>query len=217
MYKHLLGLLLTTVTINATAAPLDRPLLPSCQTTIDTAQLTLANIPDELSEASWNRYYSGGQSARIQGDLWSALDQMCLALYQARNFDARDWRFAETLDELGHINYLLEQYNDAELAQGAAVAEMLLTAGPKQTERMRRNVKLFIERLGLVYEQQGRSELTTQLIAAPQSIFDMGYIPLDQDLARRLDWLASEYLGLEQFDVANELLSLIAELDQQQY
>ena len=55
---------------------------------------------------------------------------MCLALVHAKNFAERDWRFAETLDELGLIYFMRGQFGESEKAQGAAVAELLLAAGP---------------------------------------------------------------------------------------
>ena len=72
---------------------------------------------------------------------------------------------------------------------------------------------MFIERLGRVYAEQGRSELTEKLKNYPYKIYEMGYIPLDSDLTRRLGWLVSEYLGLENLTASNDLLKLIDEIE----
>lgn len=195
------------------AKPVERALPAACETLVEFESVGLFEVPEERLEASWNGYYLEGQRAIAQGDLQAALRAQCFALNQARGFDEGDWRYAEALDELGRIHYLLEDYNASEQAQGAAVAELLLTVGPDDAGPPSRNVELFIERLGLVYRQQGRSELTGQLLQEPYRIFAHGYIPLDHELARRLDWLASEYLGLEDFVAADALMRLRAGIE----
>ena len=209
----LMALVAALLPLASVAKPIERQLPGSCQTLVEFELASLLDDAAEQREARWNRYYLDGQTAIARGDLRAALQAQCMALYQARSFDESDWRYAEALDELGRIHYLLEEYNQSEQAQGAAVAELLLTVGPQGKGPRTRNVRLFIERLGLVYAQQGRSELTAQLLDAPYAVFDLGYIPLDRQLARRLDWLVSEYLGLENFPAANELLALIAEIE----
>ncbi len=194
------------------AKEIGRSITPSCQTLMDYQQ-EISPPSTESSEASWNKHYRDGHSAIINGDLSLAEQQMCAALNQAKNFAERDWRFAETLDELGLIHFMLGQFNQSEKAQGAAVAELLLAAGPttmRQTST--RKVSIFIERLGRVYAKQERSDLIEKLRNNPYKIYEMGYIPLDSDLARRLGWLVSEYLGLENLTASNELLQLIKEI-----
>jgi tetratricopeptide (TPR) repeat protein len=206
-------LVMALMPIASIAKAIDRQLPTACVTLIEFEQPGLDDAVEQRREANWNRYYRDGQVAISQGDLRAALQSQCLALNQARGFDESDWRFAETLDELGRIHYLLEEYNAAEDAQGAAVAELLLAVGPEDKGPDTRNVYLFIERLGLVYAQQGRSELTETMLAEPYTVFALGYIPLDNVLARRLDWLVSEYMGLENYRAANALMQLIAEIE----
>ena len=195
------------------AKPVERQLPTSCETLVEFQQVGLFDVPEDRLEASWNRYYRDGQAAITRGDLQAALQNQCFALSQSRGFDESDWRYAEALDELGRIHYLLEDYNASEEAQGAAVAELLLAVGPDDQGPPSRNVDLFIERLGLVYAQQGRSDLTQRLLNAPYLIFELGYLPFDRTLAQRLDWLASEYLGLEDFPAADALMQLSSEIE----
>ena len=101
--------------------------------------------------------------------------------------------------------------------QGAAVAELLLAMGPHRSLKKppgcdAADVSLFTSRLGHVYERQGRTDLTQKLLLEPYRIFRLGYIPLTLELAERLDWLVSEYLGLENMSATDELLSLIAQI-----
>ncbi len=194
------------------AKEVGRSITPACQTLIDYQEETLPPST-ESSQASWNKHYRNGHTAIINGDLSLAEQEMCAALNQAKNFAERDWRFAETLDELGLIHFMLGQFNQSEKAQGAAVAELLLAAGPTTMRQTRtRKVSIFIERLGRVYAEQERNDLTEKLRNNPYKIYEMGYIPLDSNLARRLGWLVSEYLGLENLNASNELLKVIEEI-----
>ncbi len=195
-----------------TANEVGRSITPSCQSLI-AYQQPAVSLSTELSEASWNKHYIVGHSSIINGDYSLAEQEMCLALVHAKNFAERDWRFAETLDELGLIHFMLGQFDESEKAQGAAVAELLLAAGPTTMwQTSTRKVSMFIERLSRVYAKQGRSDLTVKLKNNPYKIYEMGYIPLDSDLARRLGWLVSEYLGLENLTASNDLLKLIEEI-----
>ena len=51
------------------------------------------------AEERWNESYRRGFRAIEGNDYFVAETEMCRALLAARDFDARDWRFAETLDE----------------------------------------------------------------------------------------------------------------------
>ena len=188
-----------------------RLILPSCQSFLIEEQIF--SLADESAEASWNKHYKDGHNATRRGDYNQAEREMCLALKQAQNFDARDWRFAETLDELGLIYFMQEQYGEAEKAQGAAVAELLLAAGPTTMRETRtRKVSMFIQRLGRVYSKQDRNDLTTKILDYPYKIYQQEYIPLDLNLIKRLGWLVSEYLGAENLTASNDLLNLIDEI-----
>lgn len=175
-------------------------------------------LPDEVdvSESRWNKHYSDGHTAIRKGDYSFAEQEMCLALDQAINFGERDWRYAETLDELGLIYFMLGDFELSEKAQGAAVAELLLAIGPtKINETKTRKVSYFIQRLGRIYDKQERSDLTEKLAKRPHRIYDLAYIPLDQKLAQRLGWLVSEYLGFEDIHASNDLLRLIESIQEQ--
>lgn len=195
------------------AKEIDRPKTASCRQFIDINSSELLIEIGDQREARWNKFYSEGMVAIYNSNYSLAKQKICHALDQAKGFDERDWRFAETLDELGRINYLLEQYDESEKAQGAAVAELLLTTGPSlKNQTKTRGVSLFISRLALVYQQQGRSELAEKLKQKPYKIFELGYIPLNKQLVKRLGWLVSEYLGAEDSNAANELFELIARI-----
>ena len=85
---------------------------------------------DADTPARWNDAYNRGFRAIQAGEYFTAESEMCRALLAAREFDARDWRFAETLDELGLIAFEARNFELAEQMQGAAIAEMLLAVGP---------------------------------------------------------------------------------------
>ena len=174
------------------------------------------------SAASWNDAYRQGFVAIERGDAYAAQRRMCSALLAARVFDARDWRYAETLDELGRIAFDLGHYDRAERLQGAAIAEMLLAVGPHGEplrdgetsaaspvrEDCRSGLRVYTTRLGWIHERvPGR--LTVEALArAPWRIFAAGYLPLDAGLAARLEWLIARYLLEENLAAAEELTEL---------
>jgi hypothetical protein len=110
---------------------------------------------------------------------------------------------------------MLGDMERSEKAQGAAVAELLLAIGPTKVNQTKtRKVSYFIQRLGRIYEKQGRSDLTEKLAQRPHKIYELAYIPLDQKLAKRLGWLVSEYLGFEDIHASNDLLKLLESIEQ---
>ena len=172
---------------------------------------------EESPDARWNRHYREAFGALDEDDLLQAERSFCAALVAARGFGPRDWRFAETLDELGLVAYLRGDLPQAEAMQGAATAEMLLALGPRGEEQLvrkpgrescRSSVATYADRLVLVLDESGRSELALQVGRAPFKALEWGYLPLDTRLAGRLDWLISEYLLAENLVAADTLAEL---------
>ncbi|HXV76693.1 MAG TPA: hypothetical protein VD788_10270, partial [Candidatus Polarisedimenticolaceae bacterium] len=149
-----------------------------------------------------------------------AESEMCRALYAASGFGPRDWRFAETLDELGLIAFRLRDYEVAERLQGAAIAEMLLAVGPHGepladddgSKRVairpdcRSGIEVYTRRLGWIHEHVEPSVTISEIRDAPWVVLTAGYIPLDAASVHRLDWLVSQYLLVENVAAA-ELLT----------
>ncbi len=185
-----------------------------------------ASTKAETAETVWNDAYRDGFRAIERGEYDVAERQMCRALLAARDFGPRDWRFAETLDELGLIAFQLRDFELAERMQGAAIGEMLLAAGPHgeplagleaSAHAVIRpdcasGIRVYTERMDWIHERVA-GRLTTQAIRdEPWSIFSAGYIPLDAALASRLDWLVSQYLLEENLGAADALAALQDEI-----
>jgi hypothetical protein len=177
-------------------------------------------------EKIWNHAYRRGFRAIGRGEYDVAEREMCQALVAAQGFGPRDWRFAETLDELGLIAYELGDLELAERMQGAAIAEMLLAAGPhgEPLEGLGKSgrsvirpdcasgVRVYTERLELILERSRGRTTADAIRRRPWSIYSAGYIPLDSLLADRLEWLVSQYLLEENLDAAEELTTLRSEI-----
>jgi hypothetical protein len=182
--------------------------------------------PGEDADRLWNTSYREGFRAIEAGDYPTAEGEMCRALFAARQFGPRDWRFAETLDELGLIAFQFGELERAEQMQGAAVAEMLLAVGPGgelprhldasegvvMRPDCRSGVRVYTQRLGWVFEQLPGNRSAEELQQAPWRVFSAGYLPLDADLARRLEWLISRYLLRENLAAAETLTGLQREI-----
>lgn len=174
----------------------------------------------------WNDSYRRGFRAVQRGEYDVAEREMCGALTAAREFGPRDWRFAETLDELGLIAFELRDFELAERMQGAAIAEMLLAVGPhgEPQEELGKSgrsvirpdcasgVRAYTDRLDWIHERSPGLTTTDAIRSEPWGIFRAGYIPLDAGLARRMDWLVSQYLLEENMDAADALDALRAEI-----
>lgn len=165
-------------------------------------------------EARWNRHYRAGWGAADAQDLDGAERRLCRALDAARGFDARDPRFAETLDELGLVHYLRGDDVLAEAMQGAAVGEMLLALGPpagdltaERADLCRSSVATYLVRLGWILERQGRPGRVEAFEGAPYLVLGEGYVPTEA-IAHRLDWLISRYLLAEDLAAADWLTRL---------
>ncbi len=178
------------------------------------------------ADERWNDSYQRGFRAIERGEYDVAEAEMCRALFAAREFEARDWRFAETLDELGLIAFQLRDFDLAERVQGAAIAEMLLAAGP-QGEPLsdhdgsngavirpdcRSGIRVYTTRLGWIHERVPGRATVAELQSEPWRIFAAGYLPLDANLAHRLDWLVSQYLLQEDLAAAEALTELQREI-----
>ena len=177
-------------------------------------------------EEPWSHAYRNGFRAIQQGEYVAAEREMCRALLAARDFGPRDWRFAETLDELGRIAFELRDFELAERMQGAAIAEMLLATGPhgeplddlgKSGRSVIRpdcasGVRVYTERLGWIHERSPGRTTTDAIRKKPWTVFEAGYVPLDASLASRLDWLVSQYLLEENLDAADALTELRGEI-----
>ncbi len=182
--------------------------------------------PEDDADRLWNTSYREGFRAIEAGDYPTAEREMCRALFAAGQFGPRDWRFAETLDELGLIAFQFGELERAEQMQGAAVAEMLLAVGPSGEPPHRLDasqgavmgsecgsgVRVYTERLGWVFERLPGNRSVEELHQAPWRVFSAGYLPLDADLARRLEWLISRYLLLENLAAAETLTGLQREI-----
>lgn len=192
-----------------------RPLPASCRERVAVVRTAADGGP---AEAAWNRSYANGFRATGLGDWNRAELEFCQALEAARSFGPRDWRFAETLDELGLVYYSLGEYHDAEAAQGSAVAELLLALGPQDRRPPdaaeavcdAADLEQYVVRLGWVWARQGRDDDVETLRLRPYEIFGRDYLPHDAALAARLEWLVSQYLRREDLDAVTRLESLMS-------
>ncbi len=188
----------------------------ACILTLDVERAALDGVegPEEGDEARWNRLYRLGIEAITSRDLEQAQIRFCQALEAAGAFGPRDVRFAETLDELGLVAFMNEDYATSEAMQGAAVAEMLLALGPPREdlaeaaeESCKSSVATYMARLGWIFERQGRQGEIDPLMREPYRILERGYVPAGAVLGR-LDWLIAQYLLAEDFAAADWLASL---------
>lgn len=161
-------------------------------------------------ERAWHEHFRAGFEAIETGALDQAHAEICAALLAAAGFEPRDWRFAETLDELGLIDYLLGDDDASAAAQASAVAEMLLAKGPRAAE-----VELYAARLAYPLARAGRDAQAKSLAAAPHGVFTQGLVPVSPETARRLDWLVAEYLRIEEVAIARELQDVIAKASEE--
>lgn len=190
-----------------------------------------ADSPEDASgtgnaETRWNEAYLAAFRTIERGEYGFAESRMCQALLEAREFGARDWRFAETLDELGLIAFELRDFELAEQLQGAAIAEMLLSVGPSGEplrehdtsehspirQDCRSGVRVYTERLGWILERVRGRTTVAELRIRPWRIFEAEYLPLDAELGHRLDWLISRYLLEENLPAAEALAELQREI-----
>jgi len=193
----------------------------TCLPLLDLAAARGESGGDESPETWWNRHYRAGWVAVEAGDVETAERSFCQALDVARFFGPRDFRFAETLDELGLVNYIRGDDSRAEAMQGAATAEILLALGPpaddltqEQTDLCSSSVATYLTRLGWIFDRQGRSGQIEPLRKTPYLILAGGYIP-PKALATRLDWLISRYLLAEDMAAADWLTELQQRLRQE--
>ncbi len=168
----------------------------------------------ESDDARWNRCYRRGMADFGNEDLEAARVSFCLALEAAASFGPRDYRFAETLDELGLVGYLAGDYAFSEAMQGAATAEMLLALGPPAEDlataagkSCKSSVATYMTRLGWIFERQGRGAEIEILVREPFRVLERGYVPLDS-VRGRVDWLIAQYLLAEDFAAADWLSAL---------
>jgi len=176
---------------------------------------------ERSSDTRWNEHYLAAIGALTAENWEEAQRHFCAALAAAVDFGPRDWRFAETLDELGLVSFLSGDLELAEAMQGAAVAEMLLALGPAVAEfespspaRRGRvsSVAIYAGRLNFLYTRLGKTALVTETERMPHRVLARGYLPLDAALASRLDWLTSRYLLAEDFGTARWLSALRSEI-----
>ncbi len=191
----------------------------TCVLTLDVERAVQDGVedPDETNEARWNRFYRLGIDAIGNRDLEQARIDFCQALAATVSFGPRDIRFAETLDELGLVAFMSEDYETSEAMQGAAVAEMLLALGPPAEnlcetakKSCKSSVASYMTRLGWIFERQGRGGDIEPLMNQPHLILEKGYVPYDS-LRERLDWLIGRYLLDEDFAAADRLSTLRAD------
>ena len=76
----------------------------------------------------------------------------------------------------------------------------------------RSGVRVYTQRLGWVFEQLPGNRSLEKLQQEPWRVFSAGYLPLDPDLARRLEWLISRYLLQENLAAAEALSGLQREI-----
>lgn len=205
------------IAAQAVAAELPRPdrIPQACQDELFGLEPAEPEIDHETEQALWNRLYLQGVIALTADDLPLARQSFCAALEPAASFGPRDWRFAETLDELGLTGFLDADLDFAETMQGAAVAEMLLALGPDTETSVPRpgrqaklsSVAIYADRLAWIHDRQGDARRADEARARPHRILDRGYIPLGRQ-HQRLDWLASQYLLDEDFATAAWILEL---------
>jgi hypothetical protein len=204
----------TPADAEAAAGSPGRWLPEGCRPLLELAAAAGEAATSEDAETRWNRLYRLGYDAIDSGDLETAERSFCQALEAARAFGERGLRFAETLDELGLLNYLRGDTDQAEAMQGAAAAEILLALGPpaddlleEERDRCRSSVATYVARLGQVLERQGRADLIPKLERAPYLVLGRGYVPAES-LEPRLEWLISRYLLAEDMAAADWLTAL---------
>ena len=214
----LLGLWAVLAVGHSTAGDLrnDRRWLPdACILTLDVERALQVDVLEEEADAArWNRFYRLGIDAIDSQNLEQARASFCQALEAAGSFGPRDFRFAETLDELGLVAFMDEDYATSEAMQGAATAEILLALGPPPRDlaaaaekEYKSSVATYMVRLGWIFERQGRPREIDALMTEPYRILERGYVPLDSVLPR-LDWLIAQYLLAEDFAAADWLTAL---------
>ena len=160
------------------------------------------------AERAWNTLYREGHEAIEEGDLETGRQRICAALAHAAGFGPRDWRFAETLDELGLIHFLQADDEASIAAQSLAVAEMLLAEGPRAPGYRAgacASATSYAARLAHPLRRVDRAAEAASIEAAPYRVFTLGLVPVDRALADRLGWLISEYLAVEDMEAARAL------------
>lgn len=197
----LLALLLSV----ASAAPPAKsapPPVPARHVPPECAQAAAAlDVPPSDRDREWNvRYARTWDAAEAPEPGDDAVAHACEALALSAGFDARDWRFAETLDELGLLHFERGDFEASARAQGMAAAEMLLAKGPSAPE-----VALFVQRLGMPMQRLGRGEQAEAYAAAPHRLLVDAFVPHDAGLAERLEWLIAEEMRVEDMTAAREL------------
>ncbi len=152
-------------------------------------------------EAIWNDAYQSGFQATRRGDHEAAKLSLCQALAAVQNSPADDWRFAETLDELGLVSYRQRDFETCVAMQGRAVAEILLAQGPDSPD-----VQMYIQRLIAAYKADGRITGFGRLRRNPYRIFgERDLIEWTPWMRQRLQWLRAEYLKREDMRAASYL------------
>jgi len=211
-----LGFLILSTTMPADAQSSERWLPEACTLALRTAPGGTAG--EERLEARWNRAYRLGIDALETEDFDAAERHFCRALDAARTFEPDDIRFAETLDELGLLNYLRGDYAAAEAMQGAAAVEIFLALGPPAEDlrsaaekSCKSSVATYLVRLGWTLERQGRGEEIERLLDEPYRLLGRGYVPWER-LRPRLDSVIAQYLLDEDFTAADWLSALRDEL-----
>ncbi len=202
----------------AVSGPVAGWLPEACVLTLDVESILAGEKAAESDDARWNRFYRRGMADFGRDDFAAARVSFCLALESAASFGPRDYRFAETLDELGLVGYLAEDYAFSEAMQGAATAEMLLALGPPAADlteeagnSCKSSVATYMTRLGWIFDRLGRGEDIEPLMREPYRILERGYVPFDS-LQGRLDWLIGRYLLAEDFAAADRLSALRGEI-----
>jgi tetratricopeptide (TPR) repeat protein len=102
--------------------------------------------PDAI--ARWEELYKLGNEQIHDRQMKEAIESLSQAAEIATQLPAGDHRVAETFDDLGLAYYQSKELEKAKLAQGKAVAALLLSQGPEASD-----LNIFLERYGYATSQ----------------------------------------------------------------
>ena len=118
------------------------------------AAFTSGKMPEEAdirkaeARERWEKLYKKGTDYIYLGKPERAVEPLSEAAKIAVDFPAGDRCLAETYDDLAQAYFRMKDYEEAEAAQGKAVAALVLAKGPDA-----RDLSIFVERFGFATHQ----------------------------------------------------------------
>ena len=165
------------------------------------SEIPLETSPDHFEvKAQWYDQFAIAQQALERDELLKAERALVTAEFLARGLNAGDSSLAQTLDDLGQVNFRMGKFKKAEDYQGQAVAALLLAKGPEAEE-----LSIYIQRYGWAQKavQKAHAVPTTPPAVDFLSSYSPGYS--ENRLKQELSRLRGEYA---QFNDQDALLKL---------